>query len=317
MSDDGVGTVEMALVMGSSAAAVPDAAVAVKPPVEVVGKAPGSASSMAAVEPVPSPLCVSPPRAHVAITISAPAVSATPVGRSVEDAAWLWRLASPSLGGEVTDAEGHVPDVVETRSSTALLAPAIPPAVVPDAAVDDGPSSTSPAVVDPACASPASVLPTLTADQPRATGPTVSIVTSVVSTLDQVAIKLARELATASSPAPPAPTVPSRAVDPTPSVDVPPAAPAPSVELSRPVPRLSAAWSARLDDGMAEAVADEVMSVLPQLPVDARASLSGDVEGAAGAWSRVVRVSSAGPALSDMVWSWAGAESRESAVLAA
>ena len=89
VSDDGEDAAEVALVMGSSAAAVRDAAGSAEPPVELEGNSPGFASSMAAVEPVPSRLCVAPPRAHVAITLSAPAVSATPVGRSVEDAAWL------------------------------------------------------------------------------------------------------------------------------------------------------------------------------------------------------------------------------------
>jgi hypothetical protein len=59
-----------------------------------------------------------------------------------------------------------------------------------------------------------------------------------------------------------------------------------SVEVSRPVPRLPAAWSARLVDGVeseTEAAAVVAMSVAPPLPVDAPAALVGDVEGAAGA----------------------------------
>jgi hypothetical protein len=149
------------------------------------------------------------------------------------------------------------------------------------------------------------VLPTPSADEPRATGPAVSIVIIAVSTVDQVTLELDQVLATASTlPAPPASMATSVAVVLTSSVDVPPAAPAEPVELSRPVPRLSAAWSARLDDGMepeAEAAAVVATSVAPQLPVDVPAALVGDVEGAAGARSRVVRMSSAGPALSDMV----------------
>ena len=245
---------------------------------------------------------MSPPRAHVALALSTPTVSPTPVHGSVADDAWLGRLASPSLGGRVADAEAHATDVVGTRSSTALPAPAIPPALAPDAAVDDGQSSSSPAVFDAACASPASVLPTPGPDEPRATGPAVSVVAIVVATLDQATLELGHELA--SSPAPPAPMAAPVAVDPTPSVDVPPAPPPPPVELSGPVARLPAAWSARLDDGMepdSEAATVVAMSVAPQLPVDAPAALVGHVEGAAGAWSRVVRMSSAGPPLSDMV----------------
>jgi len=218
------------------------------------------------------------------VELSTPTVSPTPVHGSVADDAWLGRLASPSLGGRVADAEAHATDVVGPRSSTAPPAPAIPPALVPDAAVDDGQSSSSPAVVDATCASPAPVLPTPSPDEPRATGPALSVVAIVVATLDQATLDLGHELA--SSPAPPAPMAAPVAVDPTPSVDVPPASSMGSVEVSRPVPRLPAAWSARLVDGVeseTEAAAVVAMSVAPPLPVDAPAALVGDVEGAAGA----------------------------------
>jgi hypothetical protein len=72
---------------------------------------------------------------------------------------------------------------------------------------------------------------------------------------------------------------------------------------------LSAAWSARLDDGMepgTEAAAMVVeMSVASQLAVDARAAVvDEEAEGAAEAQSPAVRMSSAGSALADAMDCW-------------
>jgi hypothetical protein len=61
-----------------------------------------------------------------------------------------------------------------------------------------------------------------------------------------------------------------------------------------------------------EAVAVAVVSIAPQLAVDAKVALVGDVDGAAGARSVAVRMSSAGSALADMVCSCAVAETRRS-----
>ena len=203
---------------------------------------------------------------------------------------------------------------VESRSSTGLPAPTVQAAVVPDAARDA--ASATRAIVDAACASPASVPPTASADELSATGPAVPI---AAASDGQATLELSQALASASSPAPPASLGLSVAVDPTPADDVPPAAPATPVELSRPVPMLSAAWSARLDDGMepeTEAVAVVVMSVASQLAVDARAALVGEVEGAAEAQSLAVRMSSAGSALADMD-RWCGvAETGRSVLIA-
>ena len=55
-----------------------------------------------------------------------------------------------------------------------------------------------------------------------------------------------------------------------------------------------------------------VVSIAPQLAVDAKVALVCDVDGAAGARSVAVRMSSAGSALADMVCSCAVAETRRS-----
>ena len=249
--------------------------------------------------------------------MSFPIGSSTPVHFAVVYDAWLGTLASPWLGDVIAAADVSADNAdtdVESRSSTDLPAPTVQGPVVPDAPRDDT-SATRP-IVDAACASPASVPPTASPDEPRATGPAVPI---APASDDQPTLELSKVLARASSPAPPAPLGLSVAVDPTPADDVPPAAPATPVELSRPVPMLSAAWSARLDDGMepeTEAVAVVVMSVASQLAVDARAALVGEVEGAAEAQSLAVRMSSAGSALAGMDC-WCGvAETGRSVLIA-
>ena len=96
---------------------------------------------------------MSPPLAHVTLRLLFLPASPAPVHRSVAGGVWLGTLASPSLGGGVTDADGGVVAAdadVEARSSTELPAPTIPRAVVPDAADDDIDGSSSRAIVDAA-----------------------------------------------------------------------------------------------------------------------------------------------------------------------
>ena len=217
-------------------------------------------------------------------------------------------LASPSLrdviaAAGVAAAAGDDDD--DPRSSPEL------PETAVRGSVDLHDTSAARPIVDPVCASPASVPPTAS--------PVVPAVAIAAASDDQPTLELSDELASASqsSSAPPASVARSAAVDPTPPDDVPPAPPPPPVEPSRPVPTLSAAWSARLDDGLnpEKAVAVVLVSVASQLPVAPRPALVRGVDGAADAQPLAVRMPSPGSALADMVWSGAVAESRVSVVL--
>ena len=232
-------------------------------------------------------------------------------------------LAAPSLtdvvaaaGVDNMAADG---DVESSRSSAGLSKPTVQLAeglaLLPGAAGHD-PSAAS-AIVDPASASPASVPPTPTADEPRPAVPAVSI---AAASVDHATLELSELLTTAIEPSTAlcAWAVPSVAVDPTTTDDVPPPAAEAPVELARPVPTLSAACSARLDDGAKvdpEPVAVAVVwSVASQLAVDAPSALVDVVDGAADAHSAAVRTSSAGSTLPDMVCSGAVAETSVSAL---